>query len=221
MSQNKRKITKKQKRDPYDRIPRAYYMAPPPYQNQKVFGWKIRCEMDGPANLAYIIYSQLADLFGVLAVTAATGNRLTSMIRLKRVSIWGAVETAGTPVTVGLKFPDLFNPTAGLANASKSSSDTSVSFDRPAYCTLKPSKDNAANLWSNSASGNQALFITGPAGSVIDFDLQGVLDDIGGPLASSRALTSATVGEMYHCTILTVGGGAPYLTPVNPLNYVN
>jgi len=213
---NKQKKSKKRGLR-YEAHPRAIYLAPPTYVQQMTRSWKVRCQVSAACNGLFLTGTQLSGILGVTAQTAILGNFLGNQFRLKRTCIWGPVATAGTPVSVELKYAD--DPAGILypASAVKSVGDTSISFDRPAYCCLTPNKESYANLWTNCQSTANVLVITCPAGAIMDFDFQFLIDDIGGT-NNARALVGATPGNYYH--LIATLSGAQTITAVNPLNSI-
>jgi len=213
---NKQKKSKKRGLQ-YKAHPRAIYLAPPTYVQQLTRSWKIRCQVSAACIGQVLNGTQLCGLLGVFAQTALLGNFIGNQFRLKRTCIWGPVATAGTPVSVELKYAD--DPAGILypASAVNAVGDSSVSFDRPAYCCLIPNKNSYANLWTNCLSTANVLVITCPAGAIIDFDFQFLIDDIGNT-NTARALVGATPGLFYH--LIATLSGAQLITPVSPLNSV-
>jgi len=207
---------KKKKRDPYKAIPRPICLAPPQYQQQEVHGWKVRMILTGaPLAAVTLTCANLAQMMAVIATSATTSLYFNDQFRLKRTCVWGPVATAGTPVSVMLKYADDPANTATSGNPL-TVGDTSVSFDRPAYACLEPPK-NATSLFNNWLDSNQTiavLVISAPVGSTIDFDFQFFVDDLGTP-AAGPVLVGATAGNIYH-KIQTLGGST--LSPVTPLN---
>jgi len=216
MKKNQVKKSKKQrKRNAYEKVQKPIYLAPPTYVQQEVRSIKVRCTMSGAAANVVMTATQIASLTGVIATAATTGVFLSQSFRMKRLCCWGPVATAGTPVTVELKYADIPGSSGGIATSPKTVSDTSVSFDRPAYCCLTPEKDGYFDNWLQCNNGSSMLDITCPAGSTLDFDLQFILDDIGTQTAS-RTLAGATAGELYR--LIANLGAPPTLVPVAPIN---
>jgi len=216
-NQQKFKVAgKKPKKDPYIAIPRPVCLAPPQYQQQVVHGWKVRMILTGaPLAAQTLACNNLAQMMAVIATSATTSIYFNDQFRLKRTCVWGPVATAGTPVSVMLKYADDPANTATSGNP-KTVGDTSVSFDRPAYACLEPPQ-NATSLFNNWLDSNQTIaviVISAPVGSTIDFDFQFFVDDLGTP-AAGPVLIGATAGNVYHKT-QTFGGAV--LTAVTPLN---
>jgi len=154
-------------------------------------------------------------MMAIIAATATTSLYFNDQFRLKRTCVWGPVATAGTPVSVMLKYADDPANTATSGNPL-TQGDTSVSFDRPAYACLEPPK-NATSLFNNWLDSNQniaVIVVSAPVGATLDFDFQFFVDDLGVP-AAGPVLIGATPGIIYHKT-QTFGGST--LTIVTPLN---
>jgi len=214
----KTKRNNKAKRNPYTKPEKSIFLAPPHYEQQEVRSIRVRCLLaNQPAVEQILTATQVCSLTGVTATSTTAGVFLSSSFRLKRVCIWGPVATAGTSVTVQLKYSDIPGATGGMVSSPKSVSDTSVSFDRPAYACLTPERDGYFDNWLQCNNGSNMLEITGPLGSTLDFHLQFFVDDIGIPVAS-RVLVAAVLGTFYRLTAITAGG--TQFVPVNPINTV-
>jgi len=192
------------------------FLAPPKYMQQQIIGWKVRYIVSGaPLAAQTFTCANLAQFMAVIATSATTSLYFNDQFRLKRTCVWGPVATAGTPVSVMLKYADDPANTA-TSGAPKTVGDTSVSFDRPAYACLEPPK-NATSLFNNWLDSNQTIaviVVSAPVGATIDFDFQCFIDDLGVP-AAGPVLAGATAGVVYHKT-QTFGGTT--MTVVTPLN---
>jgi hypothetical protein len=100
----------------------------------------------------------------------------------------------------------------------KTVSDTSISFDRPAYVCLEPPKDNTSifSQWFDSSLTTTVVAWVLPAGTTIDFYFNFIIDDIGATSAGPT-LIAATAGVIYHKAFVT---GAATITAVSPLNSI-
>lgn len=162
-----------------------------------------------------IAMNTLAGIIGVIATSATTSVFLCDQFRLRRVCMWGPVATAGVPVTCMIKYVD--DPASNTqSGAPKTVSDTSISFDRPAYVCLEPPKDNTSifSQWMDSSLTTTVLTVWCPNGTTIDFDFNFIIDDVG-QTSIGPALAAATTGVIYHKTFAL--GGAT-VTVANGLN---
>jgi hypothetical protein len=179
--------------------------------------WMIRCQSSAAVAASTITATQLAGMLGVIAVTTTTSSFLCDQFRLRRICIWGAVATAGTQVTCTLKYAD--DPASNTqSGAPRTQSDSSVSFDRPAYVCLEPPKDNTSifSQWSDSSLTTAWVVLTCPAGAIIDFHFNWILDDIGATTAGPT-LIGAVPGQVYHKSFVL---GASTIGAVSPLNAI-
>jgi hypothetical protein len=194
---------------------------PPPYKQQTIRHWKIRCIVTGGQVLQAFTGQQLASLLGIFATGATTSFQFATQFRLAKVEMWDIPNAIGNTVTLGLKWAD--NPLAasiGIANPPVSVSDSSDSLDRYAHVVLRPQKDSYSNNWFASNTLQNLLLISTGANSgtcLADFDFEFVIDDIGS-LNAGPTLAAATAGTFYH-KIITSSGGLT-LTPVNTLNSI-
>jgi hypothetical protein len=97
-------------------------------------------------------------------------------------------------------------------------SDTSVSFDRPAYVCLEPPKDSSSvfSQWVDSSLSTGWLFWAAPAGTTVDIDYNFIIDDIG-TTSVGPTLAGAVSGVIYHKTFVT-GAATWSVAPIqNPI----
>jgi hypothetical protein len=217
MRHQKRNKKKKSNKMNFNQIPRPIALAPPKFTSQIVRSWVLRgIAFNGALSLQTITSAQLAAFMGVIATSATTSQLICDQFRLKRVCAWGPVATAGTPVTVMLKFAD--DPASNTqSGAPKTETDTSISYDRPAYCCLTPPKNNTSifSQWQDSSLATAWLVVSCPQGTIFDFYFQFIVDDIGTTTAGPT-LSGATLGSIYHKNIVlssTIG-------IVSPLNQI-
>jgi len=211
----KRKVSKKIQFHP---SPRPINLAPPAYVSQENRTWMVRASTNATSTLsASLSMTQLAGLLGVIATGATTSVFLCDQFRLRRICVWAPVATAGTPVTCMLKYAD--DPASNTqSGAPKTVSDTSISYDRPAYCCLEPPKDNTSifSQWMDSSLTTSIVFVVLPAGAIIDFYFNFIIDDIG-VTSAGPTLIAATAGTIYHKSF---AAGAATITAVAPLNSI-
>ncbi len=113
---------------------------------------------------------------------------LAKTYRLRGLRMWAPCTTNGTPVTVSAEF---------LANIQPSVeySDTSMSTTVPAYLDVKPLSNSIMFYWKVTASTN-AFVLTGPSGTIIDVDVEYIMDDDAAILTTATVATAA-VGFAY------------------------
>jgi hypothetical protein len=197
------------------------FAFPPPYKQQTIRHWKVRCIVTGGQVLQAFTCQQLASLLGVFATGATTSFQFATQFRLAKVEMWDIPNAIGNTVTLGLKWAD--NPLAasvGIANPPVAVSDSSDSLDRYAHVVLRPQQNSYANNWFSSSCTQNLLLIStgGNSGTCIaDFDFEFVIDDIG-TLNPGPTLAAASAGTFYH-KIATSSGGLS-LTAVNTLNSI-
>jgi hypothetical protein len=187
----KTKKTKNQK-NKLVKFPKTH---PPPFTSQSVRNFRLRCVSTASNSGTSLAYNQLAGLLGVIATGITTSVYLSSVFRFKRMVIWGPVQNAGTPVTVSITW---FETNADFESPPKTMTDTSVSFDWPAYVNFKAPKGSLIDKWHGSGQSDQALVFSAPEGSTVDFEFEWVLSD--GNVASvvGPTLVGATAGLVLH-----------------------
>lgn len=214
--QRNKKLSKK--RNKYIPRPRPINLSPPMYVSQENRTWMVRCNTNATATLSgNIAMNALAGMLGVIATGATTSVFLCDQFRLRRICAWAPVTTAGTPVTVMLKYAD--DPASNTqSGAPRTVSDTSISYDRPAYACLEPPKDNTSifSQWMDSSLTTNVLVVVLPAGTTIDFYFNFIIDDIG-VTSAGPTVAGATAGTIYHKAFAV---GAATITAVAPLNSI-
>jgi hypothetical protein len=196
-----KKTSKKQlkgRKANYHPIPRPISLAPPPYVSQENRSWIVRYYLTAANTNVSIQMNHLAGALGIVATGTTTSVFLCDQFRLRRMCIWGPVQTAGTPVFVTLKYADDPNGT-NSSGPPKTVSDSSVSFDRPAYACLEPPKGNTSvfSQWMDSSATTVVVICTGPIGAIIDFHLNFIVDDIGST-SGGPTIVAGAAGTIYH-----------------------
>jgi len=169
---------------------------PPPVVIQSVRSFKVRTLASGAIAGYQMLMSDIGGLLGVTARTATTSYYLSALTRLRRVTFWGPVATAGTPVSVTLTWT---NNSEDFETPPITKTDTSISFDSPAFLDLRPPKSSLSSKWHSSGLTDPLAVINCPSGSTVDFEIDWVLDD--GPNVPSLngpVLVAANPGEVYH-----------------------
>jgi len=202
MHKNKKKNHKK--KVSYNAPQRPLYLAPPHFTLQENRSWTIRFTNGATATVGSTInLGQFAAALGVICVTAITCRFICDQFRIRRICLWSPVATAGVPVTNELKWID--DPAATVTSgAPRTQSDTSISFDRPAYVCLTPPKDNSSvfSQWLDSSLTTPWVQLAAPAGSVMDIHFNFIIDDIGDTTAGP-AIVGGTPGDIYHKGFVT------------------
>jgi len=201
----------------YDQPQFPLYLAPPRYKQQRIQRIKVRTILSAAVSGSSLTSTQIFSLGPIMAITATTGYFLCNQMRLRRCSLWGPVLNPGTSVSVELKFADAPAGAGGQASPPCTQGDSSVSFDRPAFCSIKPPPDSYFFNWLVINNGSQMIVFTAPTGTIVDFDLDMLIDEIGSTPAT-RALVGAISGVLYH--LIPTFAGSQTLTPVVPLNSI-
>ncbi len=175
---------------------KAFASHPPPYQSQVQRSIKLRCTASGAVSAAFN-YNQLAGLLGVISTAATTSVFWTNVFRMRRIIIWGPVTTAGTPVAVNLSWD---NTAQDFESPPTKFSDTSISFDWPAFVDQAPPKGSLSSKWHGSAQTDLCFNLDCPQGSTVEFDFDFVLNDDSIPLVGP-VLIGATLGQLYHKSV--------------------
>jgi len=204
----------------YNQPMRPVYLAPPKYIVQENRTWVIRITNGATSTVGTTAtIAQLAGMLGVIATSATASQFICDQFRIRRICMWSPVATAGVPVTNEIKWVD--DPGSAItAGPPKTCSDSSVSFDRPAYVCLEPPKGNkgATSIfaqWLDSSSTTAWIQWVAPAGTIVDIHFNFILDDIGNTSAGPT-LIGATAGNIYHKSFTT--GAATWTTALAQQN---
>lgn len=139
---------------------------------------------------------------GFMAATTTSGYNLAVAVRLRKMRIWGFVATAGTPVTVSLQKAGIDSSGNDFNDSFSRKSDTSVSFDRPAYIEMNFEQFTPSGAFhTNAAVDGNVVNITCPAGAIVDFHYTYVMN-YANAAPTAIVLVGANVGTLYHKTIL-------------------
>jgi hypothetical protein len=177
-------------------VPKAQiFLSPPSFLARPVLRYHVRTLATSPQIDAPVAYNQLSALVGIVATSAITSVNLTSGFRLKRIRIWapapfGSVATSVASVTWTESAADYITPPVTVA-------DSSVNPSVPVFVDAKPPRGSLADKWHDPNQTNGICIMTYPAGSIVDFIFNYVLDDFGGPQASF-AIAGGVTGTVYH-----------------------
>jgi len=175
-------------------VPRLIASHPPPYVAQSIRSLKLRCSATAAVSGAQFNFNNLSGLLGIIATAATTSVFWSTCFRLRRVVVWGPVTASGTPVTVSLSFD---NTTADFVSPPVKFSDTSVSFDWPAFVSQRPPSGSLSDKWHGSGQTNLCFNLDCPQGSTVEFDFDFVLNDDAAPLAGPT-IAAGVLGQLYH-----------------------
>jgi len=170
------------------------FSHPPPFMAQSNRKIVVRTLSTGSQTNVAFTYAQLAGILGIIGTSSTTSSYWTTVFRLTKIRMWGPVATAGTSVTCSVTWTESSND---FESPPVTKSDTSVSFDFPAFVEAKPPRGSLANKWHGSAQTDELLALTFPTGCVVDFFFDFVLSDFGGSLAGPT-ISGGTIGNLYH-----------------------
>lgn len=182
---------------------KALYLAPPPFVSTPVKYGRVRgLTSSALATAGFTLQQIVSYCAGIIPIAAvnSTPKHLAASFKFKRILVWGPVATAGTPVTVELRFPGTAS-SDGTTMPQVTQTDSSVSFDRPAFAMLKPKKESFQGQWFTPTTVGFNLFeLTCPSGSIVDIEFDYVLNEDGNPYNAAALTGGATlvVGAVYH-----------------------
>ncbi len=167
---------------------------PPPFTAQSIRKIKVRTTASQANTNTAFLHQELSSILGIVGTGATTSNYLTNVFRLTKISMWGPVATAGTPVTCAVTWTETGTD---YETPPTTKSDTSISFDHPAFVSCKPPAGSLASKWHNSGSTVEMCALTYPAGATVDFTFEWVMTDLAGPTAGPT-IAGGTAGNFYH-----------------------
>jgi hypothetical protein len=195
-SNNSQRVGKPKKAVPSKMMTRTLASRPSAFTAQAVRSFKIRMVASAAVSGYQVLMSDLGGMLGVIAKSATTSQYLSSLTRVRRITMWGPVATAGTPVTVQWTWS---NNSEDFETPPSTKMDTSVSYDHPAFLNLTPPKMSLSSKWHSSGLADALGVIGCPAGTTVDLDLDWVLcDGPSTPYVAGPTLIGATVGDIYH-----------------------
>jgi len=137
----------------------------------------------------------IADLIGLISVGGSVSTQVVSLIaslRVRKVSIWGPVAAQGQSVAVSCQW------VGGQFAKNSTKMDQTNSVTAPAYISTKPPKMSQASFWvSASSTASSLALISCPGGSVVDVDLDLVVNNGTVAPASYTVTGPATSAVVY------------------------
>jgi len=162
-----------------------------------------------------IFLQALFDMLNV-AETAVTATQLLQSLKFKEIRMWGPPASSLIPVTVSVEFPSI-NGGAAISGPTRVWSDTSIGATEVAFVQRKPVKGSYQSFWqAPDPAATGFLTISGPANTVIEIQILGVLLLGGGVTAVANAPVGAVPGQIY---VRGLDGLAAAGTNFPPLSY--
>ena len=152
------------------------------------------------ASAATLFQYSINDLLSstVYAATTILGYSPYRAIRLRKLRIWAPVETQGTPVSIVLTPVAIDTAINSFSDLPKTITDTSISFDRPAYVEYRPTEDHPSGSWhSSTATSISLLDLALPKGAIMDVHIEGVMNLLYAPQGYTSSFVGATQGRIY------------------------
>jgi len=203
-----KRITKKNSKQQKHKKAIVTSSHPPPFIAQEVRTITIRNKSSSAPFNDNITYTSFAANLG-LRVTGAAGITSvfhSSVFRVVRMKLWAPVATAGVPVTISLTWLETTND---FESPPKTISDTSISFDKPAFLLAVPPRGSLASKWHGSAQTDVMVTLSYAVGTIMDVTYQYVLFDKGTSLAGPAIAAGFTDGDVVHKSL----GTGPFWVP--------
>jgi len=180
---------------------------PPGIEATPIVGHKFRFQVLSDITSAALTVGNMIGICGVIGtVTNTTAVSVASCVKLRRVTIWPALDTSTN-----------HSPEISYATNYGTTSDRSWSRTVPLGVTVtgsvksKPGKDTLAALWQNSGATSSTLctLYDIQKGSIVDVDVTFCMRNSQNGV--SYSVTTAVIGTMYY---LYMDGSGGKLQPV-------
>lgn len=184
-------------------FPRNYAVMPKELKPNPISQYKVRYTVNSAVSaLEFAIYNAVTSR--IVATTTTVGFSILKAVRIKRVQIWCAIVTQGTPVAVALT-PSTDDPGNNSFNdLPEKIADNSISIDKPAYIDYRPKVNHPSGSWHLSNTITNGLFLCAiPAGGIIDIDYEAILNADAPVSTTVITLAGATAGTVYTGNIFT------------------
>ncbi len=171
----------------------------------------LRFQANAAFSATTITYVNLLDLL-CMADSATTLKRLGVACRLRRLSIWGPMASDLKPVTVSVEYAASAGPIGG---STQLRSDTSMGSTEPAYVTYAPPPQSAQAMWQGASATGAAAIISGPINSIIDLEMDLMLQNGEAAVACTSAASGATAGTVYCRGLDALASASTVFPPVS------
>ncbi len=200
---------------------------PPSYIAQPVMFRKIRYQASSQLTGVAVTQGCLAVSMMARSATASSTEAISllSSFKIKRITIWALNNSSAVTST---SFSTCSITWAGSQSPNKEISAVGVN-TKPAKISTKPPPGSLASFWyynDGSAANNVLFFLTVPGGTIIDLDLDYVLQD--GANADAVVLAAASTSQFinYACldclnTTNTTGGNLLVPVSLTTVNLAN
>jgi hypothetical protein len=146
---------------------------PPPFQGSRSTGDVVRFTITSGilyASSPGIDRGNMLNLWNVVAVANVSAYRVFQSVKLRKIEMWSPVSAGSTSADLGVEWTSEFGPAKVVAA-------TTEGLAKPGHLVTKPPKMSTGGFWS-MAGTNEAdvlFYIWGPAGTVVDLHITGVL----------------------------------------------
>jgi hypothetical protein len=138
------------------------------------------------------------DILGAIGVIGTVVNTtavyLARTFRIKRIEIWSPTSSSTTSATCSVNFLS----SALLQTPSMEISDTSINVSQPAHIVCRPQKGAITSFWQQTSTDG-LFFLSCPGGSVVDIDIEFILND--STVITTVALAAVLLGGVYYLAL--------------------
>jgi len=129
---------------------------------------------------------------GIATVANTTITNWVQSFKIRKLEIWSAPSTQGAASTVSVEW-------FGFGNSPNVEvSDTTLSVSRNAHIVTTPPRQSLCAFWQK-ATGTGLFSLVLPAGSILDMDLDLILQD--NDALYTVPVTTATLGNVYYLAL--------------------
>jgi len=179
-------------------------LQPPTWEPAGVLHGSARYVANSSVGLQVLSIYDLLTIPFIMAVTAVLGFPFAVAARIKRIRLWGFVATAGTAVGVTLVKGGIDAMGNDFNDPFRRISDSSNSYDRPAFVEMKFDKFTpSGSFHTNEAVDGNLIYISAPAGAIMDIEYAYVINSTFGAATHSYVLVGATPGTVARRPIVT------------------
>lgn len=173
--------------------------SPPMWKSEPIITKTTRFHVTSAISaVAFSVEDIAGGVVGIVATAATTSAHVARSFRLKKIRVFFNATAVGTYTesivdwaSDGTK--DIYSPNSSVEKATMSSADMCI-------LVARPPAGSYASMWLQPDVTTALLTLTLPAGAIVDYTCQYVVNDSDAVL-NGPAITGATLGTFYHPTI--------------------
>lgn len=185
---------------------------PPQIKSNLVFSHRYRFVAN--ANAAVNITSRnLVRAAGYVCTTATNGASIVGSVRIKEVEMWAPPASQGAATTCSILWIGASSSVPGASDIEYS--DTSVSTAFPAHVRSRPPPKTLAGDFCQDNSTLAMFSLVAPSGTIVDVDMELMLNDGATVATSNFTVASGTAGLVFYAPLDADTAAAAKLQPIS------